>query len=92
MSNVLVCIFYKSDLSVHIQYFWFLGFIKITVAQQIEEATKVAPEPQPEPVKIKTVRKRNKFVVPEGPNFETTGTGILKCIFTLVLKVRTMLG
>lgn len=52
-----------------------LGFIKTAVAQQIEEVTKAPPPEEPEapPVKSKTVRKRNKgFVVPEGPNFETT--------------------
>ncbi|CAG9766067.1 unnamed protein product [Ceutorhynchus assimilis] len=51
-----------------------LGFLKDSVAQQIEEVTKPPPEPEPVPVKIKTVRKRNKFVVPEGPNFETLGS------------------
>ncbi|XP_023021514.2 uncharacterized protein F54F2.9 [Leptinotarsa decemlineata] len=46
------------------------GFIKSAVEQKIEEVKRV-PTPEPEePVRIKTVRKRNKFVVPEGPNFE----------------------
>ncbi|KAJ3649237.1 hypothetical protein Zmor_020990 [Zophobas morio] len=51
-----------------------LGFIKTAVAQQIEEVTRApTPEPEEAPVRVKTVRKRNKgFVVPEGPNFETT--------------------
>jgi DnaJ family protein C protein 1 len=52
-----------------------LGLIKTAVAQQIEEATKPPPPPE-EPevrVRLKAVRKRNKgFVLPEGPNFETT--------------------
>ncbi|RZC33788.1 dnaJ -like subfamily C member 1 [Asbolus verrucosus] len=55
-----------------------LGLIKTVVAQQIEEATKPPPPEEPEevPVRVKTVRKRNKgFVLPEGPNFETTFHG-----------------
>ncbi|XP_066155724.1 uncharacterized protein F54F2.9 [Euwallacea fornicatus] len=52
-----------------------LGMLKTAVAQQIEEVTKVPPEPEPEPIRVKTVRKRNKFVVPEGANFEIEPTG-----------------
>ncbi|XP_060535363.1 dnaJ homolog subfamily C member 1 isoform X2 [Cylas formicarius] len=48
-----------------------LGVIKSAVTEHIEEARRPhASEPEPEPPKIKTVRKRNKFIVPEGPNFE----------------------
>ncbi|KAL1513886.1 hypothetical protein ABEB36_003226 [Hypothenemus hampei] len=47
-----------------------LGLLKKKVAQQIEEATKPPAEPEPEQIRIRTVRKRNKFVVPQGPNFE----------------------
>ncbi|KAH1015555.1 hypothetical protein HUJ05_013263 [Dendroctonus ponderosae] len=53
-----------------------LGFIKTAVTQHIEEATKPAPEPVVEPVKVKTVRKRNKFIVPEGPNFEIASSKV----------------
>ncbi|KAF7279057.1 hypothetical protein GWI33_007691 [Rhynchophorus ferrugineus] len=57
-----------------------LGYFKTAVAQQLEEAKKVPVEPEPDRVKIKTVRKRNKFVVPEGPNFETAiGTSNENC-------------
>ncbi|CAG9813513.1 unnamed protein product [Phaedon cochleariae] len=51
-----------------------LGLIKKAVEEKIEEANR-EPTPEPEPiVKVKTVRKRNKFVVPEGPNFEMQKT------------------
>ncbi|EFA07692.1 dnaJ homolog subfamily C member 1 [Tribolium castaneum] len=52
-----------------------LGLIKTAVVQQIEEVRKPPPPEEPEeaPVRIKTVRKRNKgFVLPDKPNFETT--------------------
>lgn len=45
--------------------------IRVTVQQKIEEANRPpTPEPEVPPVIVKTARKRNKFVVPEGPNFE----------------------
>lgn len=50
-----------------------LGLIKTVVVQQIEEVTKAPPPEEPEevPVRVKTVRKRNKgFVLPDKPNFE----------------------
>ncbi|KAG5871718.1 hypothetical protein JTB14_036474 [Gonioctena quinquepunctata] len=52
-----------------------LGFLKTAVEQKIEEVKRVpTPEPEEQPVRIKTARKRNKFVLPEGPNFETKPT------------------
>ncbi|KAJ8925694.1 hypothetical protein NQ315_009541 [Exocentrus adspersus] len=52
-----------------------LGMIKTAVEQKIEEVNRPpTPEPEPVPTRIKTVRKRNKFVVPEGPNFEIPST------------------
>lgn len=52
-----------------------LGMIKTAVEQKIEEANRPpTPEPEPIPTRIRTARKRNKFVVPEGPNFEVPST------------------
>lgn len=52
-----------------------LGMIKSAVEQKIEEVNRPpTPEPEPVPTRIRTARKRNKFVVPEGPNFEVPST------------------
>lgn len=65
---------------------WFLiisvpstvGYLKTTLKEKIEEAQTVPePEPEPEPITVKPVRKRNKFILPEGPNFETQTTSFM---------------
>lgn len=46
--------------------------LKIALKEKIEEVKPIPePEPEPEPVIVRPVRKRNKFILPEGPNFET---------------------
>lgn len=63
--------------------FWFLitcipaAFRSLTssVKSKIEVNRPPTPEPEPETVRVKTTRKRNKFVLPEGPNFEVQHTG-----------------
>lgn len=60
-------------ISIPSAFAFILSFIKVSVAKKIEE-TKHIPEPEPQVVKIKTIRKRNKFVLPEGPNFEILST------------------
>lgn len=52
-----------------------MGYLKTTLKEKIEEVQIVSePEPEPEPVITKPARKRNKFVLPEGPNFEIQRT------------------
>ncbi|CAH1987689.1 unnamed protein product [Acanthoscelides obtectus] len=60
-----------------------LGFLKGAVEQKIEDIKRPpTPEPEPEPVKVRnrTARKRNKFVPPEGPNFETKSSKTEKVV------------
>lgn len=52
-----------------------MGYLTTTIKEKIEEVQVVPePEPEPEPVVVKPARKRNKFVLPEGPNFEIQTT------------------
>ncbi|XP_057657254.1 dnaJ homolog subfamily C member 1 [Diorhabda carinulata] len=64
------------------KFVWFLitcipaafRFLTSSVKNKIEVNRPLTPELEPEPVRIKTTRKRNKFILPEGPNFELQDT------------------